>query len=357
MKIAMVAGEASGDLHASNLVKSLNKLSKEPIIFFGFGGDNMADQGVRIDKHYHEMAFMGFTEVLANLSKIKANFKMLYSILENEKPDKIILIDFPGFNLRVAKWAKARNIEVVYYISPQVWAWKKGRVHTIKKVVDKMLCILPFETDFYQQYNYDTHFVGHPLLDAIEEITYEDNGTVALLPGSRSQEIQQILPVMLQLAKQYTNKKFVIVKAPSQTASIYKNFTWPKNVELSDKGTAKVLSNSALAIVASGTATLETALYNVPQIVAYKGSVVSVWIARMVIKVKYISLVNLILDEPLLKELIQSDLNLQALKKEFEVLQSQEGKKRILKGYEKLRDALGNKGASDRAAELILHTT
>lgn len=353
MKIAMVAGEASGDLHAANLVKEIKRL-KSDVTFFGFGGDKMAEQGVRIDKHYHEMAFMGFVEVIKNLKKIKANFKALYAILEREKPDKIILIDFPGFNLRVAKWAKERGIEVVYYVSPQIWAWKKGRVHTIKKVVDKMLCILPFEKDFYDQYDYNVHFVGHPLLDAIEDIPYEDNGTVALLPGSRTQEIHKMLPTMLKLAEQHAEMQFVVVKAPSQNENVYQASAWPKNVSLSSAGTAKVLSNSSLAIVTSGTATLETALYNVPQIVAYKGSTISVWIARMVIKVKYISLVNLILDRALLTELIQDDFSLKNLSKEFDLLLTESKKQELLKGYEELKQMLGNKGASARAAELVL---
>lgn len=353
MKIALVAGEASGDLHAANLVKEIKRLQSD-VSFFGYGGDKMAEQGVRIDKHYHEMAFMGFVEVIKNLKKIKANFKALYAILETEKPDKIILIDFPGFNLRVAKWAKERGVEVIYYVSPQIWAWKKGRVHTIKKVVDKMLCILPFEKDFYAQYNYDVHFVGHPLLDAIEDIPYEDNGTVALLPGSRTQEIQKMLPTMLELAKQHSEMSFVVVKAPSQDENVYQTANWPKNVSLSLAGTAKVLSNSSLAIVTSGTATLETALYNVPQIVAYKGSTISVWIARMVIKVKYISLVNLILDRALLTELIQDELSLKNLSKEFELLLTESKKQELLKGYEELKQMLGNKGASARAAELVL---
>lgn len=353
MKIALVAGEASGDLHAANLVKAL-KEQRSDLDFFGFGGDRMQAEGVRIDKHYHEMAFMGFVEVLKNLGRIKANFKALYKILEFEKPDKIILIDFPGFNLRVAKWAKERGIEVVYYVSPQIWAWKKGRVHTIKKVVDKMLCILPFEKDFYAKYDYDAHFVGHPLLDAIEDIPYEDNGTVALLPGSRTQEIQMMLPTMLELAKSHPEKNFIVVKAPSQSLEMYKSHLWPKNVQVSESGTAKVLSNSSLAIVTSGTATLETALYNVPQVVAYKGSAISVWIARLVIKVKYISLVNLILDKPLLKELIQEEFNLKTLSHEFDLLLTDEKKKEILKGYEELKQKLGNKGASARAAKLVL---
>tara|TARA_R110001592_G_scaffold363221_2_gene681589 strand:- start:367 stop:1431 length:1065 start_codon:yes stop_codon:yes gene_type:complete len=353
MKIALVAGEASGDLHAANLVKAL-KMKRDDLSFFGFGGEKMEAEGVRIDKHYHEMAFMGFVEVLKNLGKIKANFKALYEILEVEKPDKIILIDFPGFNLRVAKWAKERGIEVVYYVSPQIWAWKKGRVHTIKKVVDKMLCILPFEKDFYAKYDYDAHFVGHPLLDAIEDIPYEDNGTVALLPGSRTQEIHKMLPTMLKLAEQHSDKNFIVVKAPSQSAEMYESEHWPKNVSLSHSGTAKVLSNSSLAIVTSGTATLETALYNVPQVVAYKGSAISIWIARLVIKVKYISLVNLILDKPLLKELIQDEFTLATLSKEFELLLTEEKKKEILNGYEELKQKLGNTGASARAAELVL---
>lgn len=353
MKIALVAGEASGDLHAANLVKAL-KTQKSDLEFFGFGGEKMEAEGVRIDKHYHEMAFMGFVEVIKNLGKIKANFKALYAILESERPDKIILIDFPGFNLRVAKWAKAKGIEVVYYVSPQIWAWKKGRVHTIKKVVDKMLCILPFEKDFYAQYNYDAHFVGHPLLDAIEDIPYQDNGTVALLPGSRTQEIQQMLPTMLQLAKAHSDKKFIVVKAPSQSVEMYRSETWPSNVQLSEDGTAKVLSNSSLAIVTSGTATLETALYNVPQVVAYKGSAISIWIARLVIKVNYISLVNLILDKPLLKELIQDEFTLKTLSKEFELLLTENKKKEILNGYQELKQKLGNTGASARAAELVL---
>ena len=361
MKICLLAGEASGDLHAANLVKEM-RLQNSDLDLFGFGGDRMAAEGVRIDKHYREMAFMGFLEVVKNLKSIKRNFNDLYAILEKEMPEKIILIDFPGFNLRVAKWAKAKGIEVIYYISPQIWAWKKKRVFTIKKVVDKMLCILPFEKDFYAQFDVTVDYVGHPLIDEIERRKKEfdlsdiSEQYIALLPGSRNQEISKMLPLMLKLAALFSAKKFKIGKAPTQDRAYYEKFNLPSNVELFERGSSLLLQNAEAAVVTSGTATLETALYKVPQVVVYSASAVSYQIAKRVINVKYISLVNLILDRELVKELIQRDFNLTRLKSELELLLNEAKRNEILQGYDELEQKLGGTGASARAAKLVLST-
>lgn len=367
MKYYLIAGEASGDLHASNLMKEI--LKKDPAAEFRFwGGDKMADVGGKPVKHIRDLAFMGFTEVLANLRTILTNIQICEEDILHFVPDALILIDYPGFNLRIAKKIKPAGIKIFYYISPQVWAWKQSRVHKIKKLVDKMMVILPFEKEFYQRFDYEVDFVGHPLLDAIqlksedEKVALrqlwnlENKKTVALLPGSRKQEISKMLPVMLQMQKYFPDIKFMIAGAPAIDEAFYRPFL-NENAEIIYNQTYELLSVADAALVTSGTATLETALFNVPEVVCYKGGKISYHIAKKLIKVKYISLVNLIMDEPVIKELIQDDLNEQNLKSELHQLLFDENKiKKMKTDFENLRKKLGGGGASEVTADLVLKT-
>lgn len=357
-KIFILAGEASGDMHGANLASALLKINPE-LKLKGWGGDRMKAAGVLLEKTLDELAFMGFIEVVMNLRKIKQNFVDCKQQILDFMPEAVILIDYPGFNLRMAKWLKQQNIHVIYYISPQLWAWKESRISTIKSYVDKMLVILPFEKDFYAKHNYEVTFVGHPLLDEIERLgiqTKESDLThVALLPGSRNQEIKSMLPIMLQTASRFPETKFVVCGVKHLGASYYSSFQLPENVQLITGNTYKVLSQSKAALVTSGTATLETALFNVPQIVCYKGSSISYVIAKKLIKVNYISLVNLILNKPLLKELIQNELTVDNLSSELKsIIDKSKRYFEIQKGYTELHALIGKKGASDRAAKIIL---
>src|ERR1019366_1651984 len=303
MNYYIIAGEASGDLHASNLMKEL-KLQDVNARFRCWGGDLMKSQGADLVKHYRYLSFMGFTEVLMNLPTILDNIKFCKKDILEHQPDVLILVDYPGFNLRIAEFAKASGIKVFYYISPQIWAWKQSRVHKIKKEVDKMFVILPFEKEFYERFNYLVDFVGHPLLDAVADYAtnknslsiHTDKPIIALLPGSRKQEISAMLPIMLSLVKQYTNYQFVIAAAPSQTKDFYQTLIGDSDVKIVFDQTYQLLQKAEVALVTSGTATLETALFGVPEIVCYKGGAVSFAIAKQLVKVKYISLVNLIMD-------------------------------------------------------------
>ena len=320
MKYYIIAGEASGDLHGANLMKAL--LDKDPAADFRFwGGDRMAKVGGTLVKHYRELAFMGFWEVLTNLRTILKNIDYCKKDIANFKPDVLIFIDYPGFNMRIAKWAKQQHIPTHYYISPQIWAWKENRIKAIKRDVDFMYVILPFEKAFYEQkHQYPVYFVGHPLLDAIaqrEEVDAEtfksENGLdsrpiIALLPGSRKQEIAKMLKIMLSVVDDYHQYQFVIAGAPSIDYEFYQQFIKEENVHFVSGKTYDLLSVSYAALVTSGTATLETALLNVPEVVCYKGSWLSYHIAKRIIKLKYISLVNLIMDKPVVTELIQGDL-------------------------------------------------
>jgi len=365
MKYYIIAGEASGDLHTASLTAQLKKLDANAE-FRGWGGDLMEKQGVKLVKHYRELAFMGFLEVLANIRTILRNFKFCYKDILQYKPDVLILVDYPGFNLRVAKFAKKHNIKVFYYISPQIWAWKKSRVHAIKKNVDKMFVILPFEKEFYANYNYDVHFTGHPLLDAIAEFqnNFEIEATapkrenekpiVALLPGSRKQEIQKVLPVMIEVAEKFIQYKFVLAVAPSQPIQFYKNIIGNTNISFSDGNTYRLLSEAHAALVTSGTATLETALFKVPQVVCYKAGYISYYIARRLIQVKYISLVNLIMNKALVPEMIQFDCTAKKIAEKFaQIANDTPERQNILQGYDTLCKLLGGKGASQRTAELM----
>lgn len=367
MLLYIIAGEASGDLHGANLVKEL-KQKNSSIQYRAWGGDLLQAQGATIVKHYRDLAFMGFIEVVMNLKTILKNIEDCKKDILTHKPNALVLIDYPGFNLRIAEWAKQQNIKVFYYISPQIWAWKQSRVHKIKRVVDKMFVILPFEKDFYKKFDYDVDFVGHPLLDAVlgkqnsesfEEYCNRNNlekkPIVAILPGSRKQEIATMLPIMLNQIKNFPQYQFVIAGAPSQTKEYYNEFLQSKNVKIVYNQTYDLLSKAHAAMVTSGTATLETALFNVPQVVCYKGSKVSYLIARQLIKVKYISLVNLIMDRVVVKELIQNELNETQLKQELQnIIADAEPRKTMLREYVDLKEKLGNTGASARTAQLIL---
>lgn len=365
MKYYIIAGEASGDLHGSNLMKELKK--KDPKAEFRFwGGDLMGEQGGTPVRHYRELAFMGFAEVIMNLRTILGNIKFCKKDIQSWKPDAVILIDYPGFNLRIAEFVKSLGVKVYYYISPQIWAWKTGRVHTIRKFVDRMFVILPFEKDFYAKFDYEVDFVGHPLLDAMkdlpdlnpEEFRSENNlderKIIALLPGSRRQEIKIKLPVMLSVAKDFPDYQFVIAGAPSQDESFYHE-AGGKDLKIVFGKTYDLLRSSEAALVTSGTATLETALLNIPEVVCYKGSRISYEIGKRVVKyIKYISLVNLIMDREVVKELIQNELNTKNLKSELEKILSEPKRSQVLSDYKELRQKLGGEGASERTAELIV---
>lgn len=368
MKYYIIAGEASGDLHGSNLVASLRAQDPEAKIR-AWGGEKMRRNGANVVKNYHDLAFMGFVEVLMNLRTILKNFSFCKKDISEFNPDAIVLIDYPGFNLKVAKWAHKKGYKVFYYISPQVWAWKRRRVYKIKRVVDKMLCILPFEKKFYDSYNVDCQFVGHPLLDEIAKVNpvdknkfYKSNRLnpkkeiIAMLPGSRKQEVSRMLTVMLDVVKQFPNYQFVIACAPSLPVSYYKEIIGDKaNVRLVVNRTYQLLQLSSAAMVTSGTATLETALFDVPEVVCYKANKISYIIARQLAKVRFICLVNLIMDREVVKELIQNDLTPNNVANELKsLLASSKRQKKLLEDYEELKAVLGNAGASDKAAETII---
>jgi lipid-A-disaccharide synthase len=365
MKYYLIAGEASGDLHGANLMKALKVQDSEAEFRF-WGGDLMQAQGGTMVKHYRELAFMGFAEVILNLGTILKNITLCKKDIAGFKPDRIIFIDYPGFNLRIAKWAKLQSFNTHYYISPQIWAWKEGRIKGIKQAVDEMYVILPFEKDFYEKkHNFPVHFVGHPLIDAIadrgpinpkvfkKEHGLDDKPIIALLPGSRKQEIEKMLSVMLAVTKDFPEYQFVIAGAPSQTKVYYKTFIKQNNVRFVANKTYDLLSVSHAALVTSGTATLETALFKIPQVVCYKGSRVSYEIAKRVIKLKYISLVNLILDKEVVTELIQTEFNTKRLKEELTKILDEYQRATLFLEYYDLEKKLGGKGASRKTAELI----
>ncbi len=368
MRYYFIVGEASGDMHAANLIKELKNVDNQAIIR-GWGGDKMQTQGLTLVKHYRDHAFMGIGRVLKNIFKIFANFRDCRKDILDFAPDVLILVDYSGFNLRMAKWAKGQNLRVFYYISPQIWATRANRVHKIKKYVDEMLVILPFEADFYQKYDYKVHFVGHPLLDELGNFqpnpdfltahNLTDKNVIALLAGSRKQEIEAILPVMLQIVKHFPAFQFVIAAAPAQSLDYYQTIISKEkqlfeNLQIVENQTYNLLSISQLALVASGTATLETALLGVPQIVCYRTSPFLFWLVKKIIKVKYIALVNLILDKPAVCELIQADLNPEKLRTEMQnLLTNIEKKNTLQENYQLLKTKLGESGASARAANLI----
>src|SRR6476469_8236925 len=317
MKYYIIAGEASGDLHGSNLIKELKQRDAHSQIRC-WGGDQMQAAGATVVKHYKELAFMGFAEVVKNLPTILSNIKFCKEDITAFQPDVLVLIDYPGFNLRIAKWAKAHDYKVVYYISPQVWAWKENRVKLIRDVVDKMLVILPFEKEFYEtKWDYKVEYIGHPLVQVIDDFLARHTSQqklfqkhiVALLPGSRQQEVAKKLPLMLEASKAFPQYQFVVAKAAALDDSFYQTFLSSySNVATLKNETYTLLAQATAALVTSGTATLETALFGVPQVVCYKGSAVSYQIAKRMVKIKYISMVNLIMDKQVVTELIQTDL-------------------------------------------------
>ncbi|MBL0098344.1 MAG: lipid-A-disaccharide synthase [Bacteroidetes bacterium] len=367
MKYYIIAGEASGDLHGSNLIQALKKddLKAE---FRCWGGDLMEEQGAVIVKHYRDLAFMGFLEVVANLRTILRNLSFCKQDILDWKPDAIILIDYPGFNLRIAEFGKKADIKIIYYISPQIWAWKESRINRIKRDVDKMFVILPFEKEFYHQRGMEVEFVGHPLIDAIgnrkwaEDDWEKKNGIpegkklIALLPGSRKQEIETMLPIMLSATDNLDQFHFILAVAPSQPLEIYREIIGSrKDITLIQNQTYAILSKSSAALVTSGTATLETALFGVPEVVCYKGNVLSYWIARQLVKVKYISLVNLVMDQEIVKELIQDELNPKNLQSELMKLFTGDSRQTMLRSFESLKIKLGGQGASNNTSNLIVN--
>jgi lipid-A-disaccharide synthase len=361
MKYYIIAGEASGDLHGSNLIRELKKKDASAQMRC-WGGDKMEAAGATLVKHYKDLAFMGFLEVIKNLRTILRNIKICKEDILQYQPGALILIDYPGFNLRIAKWAKEQGITVIYYISPQVWAWKENRVKLIKNCVDKMLVILPFEKEFYKKWNYEVEYVGHPLVEVVDEfqassIKYQVSGnTIALLPGSRQQEILKKLPIMLEVARHFPNYQFVVAQAPGLDESFYAALLAPyKNVSSVINKTYELLVQSKAALVTSGTATLETALFAVPEVICYKGSAFSYQIAKRLIKIKFIGLVNLIMDKEVVKELIQDELTVANLKQELHLLLTDETKqKELQEDYSALKNLLSKGGhASANAAESI----
>lgn len=368
MKLFLIAGEASGDLHGSNLIKALKQ--KNQSIKLAFWGGDLMEKAADIKplKHYKELAFMGFIEVIKNLGEIFKNFKLCKQHIVDFKPDAIVLIDYPGFNLRIAKWAKSQNIKVYYYISPKVWAWKEKRVYKIIKYVDTLFTIFPFETEFFKKYNYPVEYVGNPLIDAIHDYKKEENKElnfklknnlsekpiIALLPGSRKQEVSTKLPVMLDSTKNLDRYQFVIAGAPSLDLDFYKPFIENHDASILFGQTYDILENAEAALVTSGTATLETALFKVPQVVCYIASPISYAIAKRLIKIKFISLVNLIFDKEVVRELIQHECNPTLIREELNTLLIGGPKReKQLKEYEHLIELLGNGSASEKVATFI----
>jgi len=368
-RIYIIAGEASGDLHGANLLAELLKLDST-IQVRAWGGDRMKQEGATIVKHIKELAFMGFIEVLLNLRTILKNIQICKQDIAEFNPDILILIDYPGFNLRIAQWAKKSGIQVHYYISPQVWAWKKSRVKIIRKAVDKMYTILPFEDKFYAQFDYQSFYVGHPLLDEVENYfktriskdqfleknDLPNKPIIAILPGSRKQEIHVKLPIMLESVAQFDDYQILIAGAPNQASEMYQKFE-NSNCKILFGQTYDLISHAHAAIVTSGTATLETAILNTPEVVCYKGSWISYFIARSLIKINYISLVNLIMNQQVVKELIQGQCNAAQIKKELElILKDENYRNTMLKNYELMRQILGGVGASKNVAQSLLKT-
>ena len=367
MRYYIIAGEASGDLHASNLVAEIKKKDKKAE-FRGCGGDLMKAQGVDLLKHYRTMAYMGFVEVAVNLRKVLGNIAQCKKDIIEYQPDAIILVDYPGFNFRIADFAHEKGFKVFYYISPQVWAWKRRRVKKVKRSVDKMLVILPFEEEFYKKYGVDVTYVGNPLLDELAKFGTanrsiflrrnslgEKREIIALLPGSRHHEVKRVLPVMLKAASHFPDYQFVVAGVSSLDKSLYKKILGNSDVFLIENQTYELLQNSSAAVVTSGTATLETALFTVPEVVCYKATGISYCLAKWMIKVKFISLVNLVMDREVVKELIQGEMTEANIVKELDqLLHNGKRQRQLLEDYEELKGRLGNAGASEKAAEVIM---
>jgi lipid-A-disaccharide synthase len=372
MKYYIIAGEASGDLHGSNLMKEIKNLDSDADFRF-WGGDLMQKQGGTLIKHYKDISFMGFWEVFKNLRTILKNLAFCEKDILKYQPDILIMIDYPGFNLRMAKTIHQKGIKTAYYVSPQLWAWKKNRVHSIKKYVDKMHVILPFEKDFYKQFDYSVEFVGHPLVDAVNDnsilqkphpqldsITNKDSRKIiSILPGSRKQEISKMLPAMAEISKHYPEYQFIVAAVSWQTMEFYQSLSKNSELKFVIDETYALLSQSHAAMVTSGTATLETALFKVPQVVCYKSSRISYEIAKRLVKgIKYISLVNLIMDKNVVCELIQNDFNPKRLRKELDkIIDETDCRNQIMHDYNNLEKLLGKGGASAQTAESIFKMT
>lgn len=368
MKYFIIAGEASGDLHGSNLIKEINMVDRYAE-FCLVGGDLMSDQGGEPVLHYRKMAFMGIWEVVKHIGQVFSNFRVCKKAILDFQPDAVILIDYPGFNLRMARFAKKKGFRVIYYISPKLWAWNRKRVKKIKRYVDHMLVILPFEVGFYRQFGYHVDYVGNPLLDAIEQkrpslpglnsfITknnLDSRPIIAVLAGSRRHEIASSLPVMLKMQEHFPGYQFVVAGAPSVEKEYYDNYLSGSGFRFVSGQTYELLANSYAAIVNSGTAALEAAIFQVPQVVCYRVAPVSAFLIRMVIRVPFVSLVNLIMNEKVVTELLQDDFNEEKLKEQLSILTGEEGRKETIRKYRELMDMLGEEGASRRAAELIHH--
>ncbi len=367
MKYYIIAGEASGDLHGSNLMNGL-KMVDPNAEFRVWGGDLMQEQGGELVKHYKETAIMGFVEVLLNLGKIKRFLKECKADIQKYQPDVVILIDYPGFNLRIAEFTKSIGLKTYYYISPKIWAWKESRIKKIKAFVDKMFVIFPFEVDYFKKHNYPVDYAGNPLLDAVQEKidekgSFEDfvaknqlenKPVIGILAGSRKQEIDRNLGIMLDIIPHYKDYQFVIAAAPSIEPTYYDKFVKGHDVKVVFKQTYETLKHSTAALVTSGTATLETALFNIPQVVCYRAGNLSYYIAKQFVKLNYISLVNLIMDSEVVKELIQFDMNPNLVKEELDkILFDEQNRNRMLNDYKNLCEVLGGTGASERVAQLI----
>ena len=364
MKYYIIAGEASGDLHGSNLIKEIKNLDPAASIR-AWGGDLMKDAGASLVKHYRDLAFMGFLEVIKNLPTILQNIKFCKQDIEAWQPDVLVLIDYPGFNLRIADWAKKHGCKVVYYIAPQVWAWKENRVKKMKLCIDKMFCILPFEKDYFKnKWNWDVTYVGHPLLRVIESfksttpLVTENKKVIALLPGSRKQEIVKMLPIMLSVTPHFPAYTFMVAQAPGQDAPFYNRFLMGyANVTLIKNSTYDLLSIADAALVTSGTATLETALFKVPEVVCYKTSKFSYQIAKWLVKIKFISLVNLIMDKEIVQEIIQENLTEQHLTTALRnITENEANRKEVMDNYQLLHTLLAAGGgeASAKVAQEIV---
>jgi lipid-A-disaccharide synthase len=359
MRYYIIAGEASGDMHAANLMQYIKALQPQAE-FRAWGGDKMQAQGATIVKHIKQLAFMGFVEVLKNLRTILGNLSFCKKDIEAYYPNAIIFVDYPGFNMRIAKWAKQQGYSTIYYISPQVWAWRQNRAFDIRESIDLLLCILPFEPEFYKRFNVQAHYVGHPLCSIIDDYKKThppkviNRKLIALLPGSRLQEVTEKLPVMLSIIKDYPNYQFAIAQSPTLDASVYTQYTTGlNNVSLINNNTYELLNNAYAALVTSGTATLETALFNVPQVVCYKGNKLSYLIGKQLIKVPYISLVNLICNKAVVKELIQNQFNSQQLQLALNTLLHDDMRYNMLQEYKNISQVLGSSNAGEQAAQLI----
>lgn len=370
MKYYIIAGEASGDLHASNLIKGLKKADPQAS-FRGWGGDLMQNSSCNIVRHYKDTAIMGFLTVVKNLGKIKENIRLCCQDILKWQPDVIILVDYAGFNLRIAKFAKQHQLKVFYYISPKIWAWNTGRVKKIKKYVDRMFVIFPFEADFYRKYNFSVLYAGNPLVDAIHERDFQqetfqqfiaannlpDKPIIALLAGSRQQELKHVLPKMLSVIPDFPEYQFVLAGAPSMTPTDYAPYIQGKNIPVLYGQTYRLLCQSTAALVTSGTATLETAILNIPQVVCYsgEGGIFSYFLFKLFVKVKYISLVNLILNREAVKELLMQKLSTKNLRYELDRITRQwTAREKIYADYEEINRKLGTPGASDRFARLMI---